>query len=123
MAQPTLLLYRFTEDEQRRARILVRKLPFLRLMIVPPADEGKKLSALLSGDKGKPLPLSGAVSAPMAVFADCPGPLLSSLLDLPKQISSRHILRALLTETNREWTGAELFRNLREEDTRLSGRG
>lgn len=117
---PTILLYSFTQKEQETFRFLLRGFPGIRLLVVP----GQAYDCCLHKILNKPLPVvigSTSFSRHMLVLAHIPDPLVHPLLAICKQATPEKVLKAMLTETNQNWTSRVLYENLLDEEAQLGG--
>lgn len=117
---PTVLLYSFTQREVDAFRLLLRGFPGIRLIAVPPQAYNLHLNEILT----KPVPAvigSSVFSRHMLVFAHIPDPLVHALISICKQATPEKVLKAMLTETNQNWTSNMLYENLLDEETLLGG--
>lgn len=122
MTPPSILLCNYTESEVKAWRFLLRQFPMLRIIAVKPQQFGCTLNELLETPDRT---LSGTVpgfSERMAVFAGAKGELLSSLIDVSRQVTREQAHRATLTETNCKWTFNRLYAELEKEAQQLMGR-
>ncbi|MEE0095653.1 MAG: DUF3783 domain-containing protein [Oscillospiraceae bacterium] len=122
MTPPSILLCNYTEAEVKAWRFLLRQLPLLRILAVKPSQFGCTLSELLEAPDRT---LNGTVSGfsgRMAVFCGAKGELLSSLIDVSRQVTREQAHRATLTETNQQWTLNQLYGELEKEAQQLMGR-
>lgn len=58
----------------------------------------------------------------MAIFAGAQGELLKKLIDLSRQVTKEHVFRAVLTDSNRNWTLNRLYAQLEQEERSLMGK-
>ena len=123
MSVATVLLYNLGDDTDRgRAVRKLCALQKLRVRGVLPAEQGKTLAALLTGDP-TPVPAPDVpFSEPMLVMAYLTpaqqNRLLRGLRSLPPIT-----LKALLTPTNAAWSSVALQQELRREhEARLENR-
>ena len=115
----TILLFNFPETEQKTWRLLLRKMPGVRLLPVKQEQFGVTIGRLLEGQT-EPGPVQGgAFDQRMVVFADAAGPFLEQLIDMSHQVTAEKTYRAVLTETNRKWNAIKLFSNLQAEEAYL----
>ena len=120
---PAVLLYGFSAGEAVQLQGLLPGAP-VQVISVPETKHAMTLEDVLA-DKA-PSTLLAAVPFPgkMLVLANVQGPVLSFLLSACKQVTGeQHVLRALLTDTNRTWTGVELCQHLLEEEAELRSMG
>ena len=118
METPAILLYEFSPGEVVELKAL---LPAVRLIPVPRAGYGLTLSEILAEKAPPALAVGTPLSCKMLVLANANGPLAHFLLDACAQVTgTRKVLRAMLTDTNRAWTGATLHEHLLEEEAALS---
>ena len=119
---PAVLLYGFSAGEAVQLQNLLPGSP-VRVISVPSSRHAMTLDDILSGKPTPAFLAAASVPAKMLVLANVQGALLSFLLSACKQVTGeQHVLRALLTETNRTWTGIELCKHLLEEEEELRKR-
>lgn len=117
---PTVLLYSFTQKEQETFRFLLRGFPGIRLIAVPEQAYDLCLHDILIS----PMPSSIGHTVffrHMLVLAHIPDPLVHPLLAICKQATAEKVLKAMLTETNQNWTSRVLYKNLLDEEAQLGG--
>lgn len=115
-----IILCNYTSSEQNALKFLLRNFPGISIVPVEREQLGLTVKQLLegSGEKaGGP-----AFSEHMAVFCGVQGPLLSHLIDLTAQAYRDKGYRAVMTETNQNWTLPELKKELQAEEEQLKGR-
>lgn len=117
----TLLLYHFSQGEAVQLQTLVGFLPGVRVIPVERSGYGMPLKDVLDGKTPPALSFSREMDRKMLVIADAKGEELSLLLSAAGQVTKdRDVLRALVTETNRSWSGTELYEHLLEEEATLA---
>ena len=120
----TLLLYHFSPGEAVQLQTLVGFLPDVRVIPVERCGYGMRIGDVLEGKTPPALSFSRELDRKMLVIADAKGEELSMLLSAVGQVTKgQNILRALLTETNRDWSGTELYDHLLEEEAQLAAAG
>jgi hypothetical protein len=120
----TLLLFGFSQQEEAAWKKSLEKAQGLRLLFVPQAAFGTKIQDILAGKQPPVLGYGQPLSQRMLLLCDAPSQMIHFLLALCKQITQEPVLRAVLTETNRTWTPAQLHQHLLEEEAQLKqGRG
>lgn len=117
---PTVLLYSFSKHELSKFELLMKGFPGIRLISVPENAYQLPVKQLLTGVISAGLP-QRAFPRHMMVLAHIPDPLMHLLINICKQATSEKILKAILTETNQNWSSALLYQNLLEEDAQLGG--
>ena len=120
---PAVLLYGFSAGEAVQLQGLIPGSP-VQVISVPSSKHAMTLEDVLANKAPPALLTAVPVPAKTLVLANVQGPLLSFLLSACKQVTGdQHVLRALLTDTNRTWTGVELCRHLLEEEAELRAMG
>ena len=118
---PAVLLYNFTAKELEAWKFRMRGFPGIRLIPVPQSAYGLTLREILAGQTATAFAKTTAFFRPMLVFANIPEPLVHPLIAICRQITTEKVLKAMLTDTNRNWTSAVLYENLVEEEAMLGG--
>ncbi len=121
MEGPTVLLYNFTDAEVGMLRLRLKDLRGVLIHAVGRNAYGMTIRQVLAGQSPPGFFPGREFSRHMAVLCNADGPLLHVLLDACGQAAEEPILRAVLTETNIDWTGLELYDNLAEEEKSLHG--
>ena len=122
MANTTLLLYGFSAGEEEQLRTLVGFLPGARVIPVPRNGYALTISEILAGKTPPALAFGKPMERKMLVIADAQGQMFHMLLSAVDQVmKGQNILRAMLTDTNRSWTGSALYAHLLEEEAVLKG--
>ena len=122
MTPPKILICNYTSAEEKAWRFLLRGFPMLEVISVPPQQFGCTMAELA---EGKPKPGSAEpnkVTGRMAIFAGAQGELLKKLIDLSRQVTKEHAFRAILTDSNRNWTLNRLYAQLEQEERSLMGK-
>lgn len=117
---PTVLLYSFTPKEQGNFETMLRGFPGIRLIAVPEPAYNLSIKDVLI----KPLPaanVNAGFSRHMLVFAHIPDPLVQPIIAICKKATPEKVLKAMLTETNQNWSAQTLYQNLLEEEAQLGG--
>ena len=117
---PTLLLYSFTEKELAKFRFMLKGFPGIRLISVPESAYQLPIKQLLEGTAPSGLP-HNSFPRHVMVLAHIPDPLMHLLISICKQATSEKVLKAMLTETNQNWSSELLYQNLLEEEAQLGG--
>jgi hypothetical protein len=122
MTPPKILICNYTPAEEKAWRFLLRGFPMLQVISVPPQQFGCTLAELAEGQ-----PKSGSVepsgfTGRMAIFAGAQGELLKKHIDLSGQVTKEHAFRAILTDSNRNWTLNRLYAQLEKEEQSLMGK-
>ena len=116
----SLLLYNFAQGETVQLQALVGFLPDVRVIPVDRGSYGMLLSEVLAGKAPPAVAFSRKMDRKMLVIADAKGEELTLLLSGAGQVTKgQNILRAVVTETNRNWTGSYLYEHLLEEEAKL----
>ena len=116
----TLMLYNFSQGEVVQLQALVGFLPEVRVLPVERNGYGMRLEDVLAGKTPPPVAFSKPLERKLLVIADAKGELFHMLLSAVGQVTKgQKILRAMLTETNRDWTGSYLYEHLLEEEAEL----
>lgn len=120
MKDPTILLYNFSREEVGKLRFVLRMFPAIRVLSVEPSDQTLLLGEVLAGKKAA-LGIPGReFQRRMLVLAYAQGSMVHFLLGACGQITQEKVLRAMLTDTNVNWSGLELYENLVEEERELT---
>jgi len=120
--KPTVLLYRVEETKRNAIGAVCARLQ-IRLRSVPAEAYGQPLETVLGLSDAALPPEEGGVSEEMLVMAGFSSPLMDSFLSALRQSRVSLPLKAALTQTNRHWSGAALYRELcREREAFLQGR-
>ena len=122
MTPPKVLLCNYTPAEEKAWRFLLRGFPLLELVSVEPQQFGCTLAELAAGQKNPGSYEPGKVTGRMAIFAGAQGELLKKLVDLSGQVTKEHAFRAILTDSNRNWTLNRLYAQLEKEEQSLMGK-
>ena len=115
--KPTLLCYHFSAERLSKLRFLCMKLG-VTVRVVAPEEESLPLAQLcgMEAEKQAETQPDGAVDREMLVMAGFSGPMVNALLASMKQFRFAPVaLKAVLTETNVDWTGPYLCRELKKE--------
>lgn len=116
----TLLLYNFSRGEAVQLQTMVGFLPDVRVIPVERNGYGMKLADVLAGKTPPSMAFAAPMERKLLVIADARGELFHMLLSAAGQVTrGQNILRAMLTETNRDWTGSYLYEHLLEEEAEL----
>lgn len=117
MPTPLLIAYNIKGARQGRIRLLASRFG-IRYRSIPDSMQGLPLSALIEDalpeapekQEGEPF------TDEMMVMAYFPRPLASKLLDMFRQQRIQSVrLKAMLTDTNSQWTGKQLHEELQQE--------
>lgn len=120
MKDPTILLYNFSREEVGKLRFVLRMFPAIRVLSVEPSDQTLLLGEVLAGKKAA-LGIPGReFQRRMLVLAYAQGSMVHFLLGACGQITQEKVLRAMLTDSNVNWSGLELYENLVEEERELA---
>ena len=117
MISPSILIFNYTEAEQKAWSFLLRGFPGVRVLPVSRGQFGLTLEQLLAGEKG--LSFGSSFDTRMAVFCEVPGPILSLLIDISKQVTRQKAYKAVLTDSNKGWSASTLFSHLQEEEAEI----
>ena len=114
--KPTVLSFNLSGDAQQKLRLACMRLK----VFYRPADsrlQHTALRAILSGEAPVPHEASEApFSDAMVVFANLPQASLNTLLSLWRQMGIPPVpLKAVLTDTNADWTPVQLRDELKKE--------
>lgn len=117
MPKPLLIAYNLKGERQGRIRLLASRFG-IRYRAVPPGMQDLPLHRLL--EEALPEPSGEQETAPftdeLMVMAYLPGHLAGKFLDAFRQQRIPSVrLKAMLTETNSQWTGTQLHEELRQE--------
>ena len=117
----SLLLYNFSEGEAAQLTSLLGFLPDTQVIPVPEKGWGMTLDQILSGQTPPAIAFPKPMERKLLVIADAQGELFHMLLSAVGQVTKgQNILRAMLTETNRSWSGSDLYEHLLEEEAELA---
>lgn len=119
MQSTAIMLYNFTPQEVGTLRLLLRKFPLIRILPVEKASYGMRIGDVLAGKAPPALCVGRELQRKMLLLANAEGQMFHFLLAACSQMTEEKVLRAVLTETNKNWTGIELYENLLEEETQL----
>lgn len=120
MDKTTLLLYEFSQGEQVQLTTMLGFLPEIQVIAVPRSGHSMALEELLRGTKPPALGYGTPLERKLLVIANARGQMLNMLLSAVGQVTKgQNILRAMLTDTNRTWTGTELCQHLIQEEAEL----
>ena len=122
MTPPKILLCNYTPAEEKAWRFLLRSLPMLALVSVEPRQFGCTLAKLTAGQQKSVSNEPDKVTGRLVIFAGAQGELLKKLIDLSGQVTKEHAFRAILTESNRDWTLNRLYAQLEKEEQSLMGK-
>ena len=120
MKDPTILLYNFSREEVGKLRFVLRMFPAIRVLSVEPSDQMLLLGEVLAGKKAALGIPAREFQSRMLVLAYAQGSMVHFLLGACGQITQEKVLRAMLTDTNVNWSGLELYENLVEEERELA---
>ena len=122
MTPPKILICNYTPAEEKSWRFLLRGFPMLTVISVPPQQFGCTLAELTEGTGKNGCGELPKVSGRKAIFAGAQGELLKKLIDLSRQVTKEHAFRAIMTESNRNWTLTRLYAQLEQEERSLMGK-
>ena len=122
MTPPKILICNYTSAEEKAWRFLLRGFPMLAVISVPPQQFGCTLAELTEGKPKSGSVAPNKVTGRMAIFAGAQGELLKKLIDLSRQVTKEHAFRAILTDSNRNWTLNRLYAQLEQEERSLMGK-
>ena len=119
---PVLLFYEMPAETQRQYRLAAMRFK-IRIRVVGVAEYGHTLETLLAEtplteapNPNPPGEMPELFGEPMLVMAGFSGPLLTAFLNFLKQRKiPRVALKAVLTETNAQWTSIQLHTELSKE--------
>ena len=118
-----LILYQFSQGEVLQLRTLVGFLPEVRVIPVERSGYGLTIDEVLAGKEPPALAFGKPMERKLLVIEGARGQMLSMLLSAAGQVTKgQNILRAIVTDTNRAWTGAFLYEHLLEEEAELQAR-
>lgn len=121
MTPPKVLLCNYTPAEEKAWRFLLRGFPMLEVISVEPQQFGNTLQEVAEGQNhGSMEPQQ--VRGRMAIFVGAQGELLKKLIELSGQVTKAHAFRAILTDSNRNWTLNRLYAQLEKEEQSLIGK-
>lgn len=112
-----ILIFNYTEAEQKVWQFLMRGFPGIQLIPVARNRFGLTMDQLLEGETS--FSPSAAFDQRMAVFCEMPGPILSLLIDISKQVTKQKAYKAVLTDSNRGWSASTLLSHLMEEEAEI----
>jgi len=120
----SVLLYNFSPGEAVQLQTLAGFLPDVKIIPVERAGYGMKISEVLAGAAAPPLLFGREMEKKMLVIAGAKGEMLHMLLAAAGQVTrGQAVLRAMVTETNQNWSGLELYEHLLEEEAALAAAG
>ncbi|MCI8514836.1 MAG: DUF3783 domain-containing protein [Lachnospiraceae bacterium] len=123
--EPLLLLYNFTEEEQKEWELALKPVSVVRKKFVDKKEFGIPIYSLLS-EEAVPTFLYQATEdfdGRMVLIANVTAnTLFQYLLAVSKMVTKEPVYRAVLTETNRDWTSSFLFYHLKEEEAEIKKR-
>lgn len=119
MTGAAILLYNFTAGEVGALRLLLREMPAVCVIPVDRMAFGMKICDVLAGKNPLPLCVGRNFFRKMLLLAGAEGQMFHFLLAACGRITEEKVLRAVLTETNKDWSGSELYDNLLEEEIEL----
>ena len=122
MTPPKVFLCNYTPAEEKAWRFLLRGFPMLQVISIAPQQFGCTLGELAEGQQKRGSGEPGRFTGRMAIFAGAQGELLKRLIDLSGQVTKEHAFRAILTESNRNWTLNRLYAQLEKEEQSLIGK-
>lgn len=120
--EPYLLLYNFTEEEQKEWELALKPVSQVKKRFVKKQEFGVPIGRLLSGEPvpSALYPAAQDFDGRMVLIANAAsGNLFSYLLAVSKMVTREPVYRAVLTETNREWASSFLFYHLKEEEAEI----
>ena len=97
MTPPKILICNYTPAEEKAWRFLLRGFPMLEVVSVPQQQFGCTMAELAEGK-----PKSGSAE--------------------PNKVTKEHAFRAILTDSNRNWTLNRLYAQLEQEERSLMGK-
>lgn len=114
--KPTLLCYNLTGERGRKIRFAAMGLS-IKLRSVEENEYHQPLSVLCGLEEaGEPIPPEGMFSEEMLVMAGFPNGLVSLFLQAFKKMKLQPVLlKAILTETNKDWNSVQLHEELQAE--------
>lgn len=113
----TILLYHFDSEEEKAAKTKLLPLKF-SVRTVSAEEYGIPVGILCGADEGQdvhhtePVPEFGKIVVMCGVIGDDVDKILAALR---KAGFGREVLKAVLTPTNRTWSGAELYSEIYKE--------
>ncbi len=119
---PKILICNYTSPEEKAWRFLLRGFPMLQVVSVLPQQFGCTLAELAEGQQKPGSNEPDGFTGRMAIFAGAQGELLKKLIDLSGQVTKEHAFRAILTDSNRNWTLNRLYAQLEKEEQSLKRR-
>lgn len=120
--EPCLLLYNFTEEEQKEWELALKPVSIVKKRCVEKKEFGVPIGRLLSGEAvpAALYPAAADFDGRMVLIANvASGNLFQYLLAVCKMVTKEPVYRAVLTETNREWASSFLFYHLKEEEAEI----
>lgn len=123
---PTILIYNIKDARIRRILQMLSVKSGIRIKSVDSSQYAMKISDVLEGKNQAQDIARGdetqteTFDEPMMVFANVSGPALNRFLgQMAKNKIPRISLKAMLTDTNATWNSVELYKELKEEDTKM----
>ena len=111
----TVLMFNISDpDKQAAVRLTALRLG-VRCLEVPPGRQHQTLEALLAGREPESAPAGEPFSEELLVLAGLPSETFHALLDTLRREGQTVRLKAVMTEHNRTWPAARLYRELRAE--------
>jgi hypothetical protein len=120
--EPCLLLYNFTEEEKKEWDLALKPVSAVKKKFVAKEAYGLPVGELLSEKPAAAAPYAGAedFDGRMVLIAGVTANnLFQYLLAVSKMVTEQPVYRAVLTDTNREWSSSYLFRHLQEEEAEI----
>lgn len=116
MQKPVLLTYNLEGDRGRRVNLLAMR-HGIRVRPVPHEELGRPIGDLLSLEAQAFEPFDGeGFDGEMMIMARFPSALISRFLDGFRQAGIQSVrLKAMMTETNSQWSSAHLHGELKQE--------
>lgn len=115
---PQVLLFNVGEEKKKKIRFLLIKLG-AACREVPPEDFGKTLSEL-TGRGAAAAEVAEPFSGEMLVMDGLDPARLQALLDGLRRVKAPVALKAVVTESNLEWTASRLYSELAAEHEAMS---
>lgn len=106
-----ILYYNLNPPKAAKLKMLCRSL-FIEAVEVGKDDCGKKIAAVLDGTAASQPPQPADVDGEMLYFSGMNGTMVSVLLNQLRRKKLSVALKAMQTETNVNFTSAELYREL-----------
>ena len=122
MTPPKILICNYTPAEEKAWRFLLRGFPMLEVVSVLPQQFDCTLTEMTEGKLKFGSVKPNKVTGRIAIFAGAQGELLKKLIDLSRQVTREHAFRAILTDSNRNWTLNRLYAELEKEERSLMGK-